>query len=126
MNVGGGLVHGKNNGWPSSIIYYDREYEPGVALIGYRGKGVCPQYVGPDEVSMPFESNEDFQKFRRFQLAEKDIRIVHRIIFPKSFLVRANAVYSVQNQTKEKFLDDIIEQFHQSRATKNSPVKKEE
>jgi len=115
MNVGSGLVHGKNSGWPSSIIYYDREYEPGVALIGYRGKGVCPKYAGPDEVSMPFSSNEDFQKYRNGQLKVQDIRIIHRIIFPRPFLERANAVYVAQNKPVDQFVDGLIQQFFEAK-----------
>jgi len=111
MNVGGGLVRASDGGWPSSIIYYDREYEPGVALIGYSGKGVCPSYAGPEEVSMPFSSNEDFQKFRNGQIQRRDIRIVHRIIFPRSFLERANAFYALQNKPVDEFIDGLVEQF---------------
>ncbi|MGV3653813.1 MAG: hypothetical protein ACO1N5_06310, partial [Noviherbaspirillum sp.] len=122
MNVGGGLVHGKYSQGPSFIIYYDREYEPGVALIGYRGMGVCPKYTGPEQVSMPFSSNEDFQKYRRGLLPEKDIRTVHRIDFPQSFLTRARAVYAEENKPNEQTTERLIQQFFASRGAVASGV----
>ena len=115
MNVGGGLVHGKYSQRPSFIIYCGREYEPGVALIGYRGMGVCPKYVGPKQVSMPFESNEDFQKWRRGLMREKDIRTVHRIDFPRSLPARTRAAYAEGRQPNEQTTERLIRRFFASR-----------
>jgi len=102
---GGSLVRENVGGWTSSIIYYDREYEPRVGLIGYRGKGVCPSYVGPDKIYMPFFASEDFRKFQNRQMPVQDMRIVHRIIFPKFFLRRANANHFERNKIYEQFMD---------------------
>ena len=125
MNVGGGLVYGRFSQGGAKIIYYDREYEPGVAVIGYRGMGVCPKYAGPEQVSMPFESNEDFQKYRRGLLAEKDIRTVHRIEFPQSFLARARAVYAEGNKPNEQTTERLIRQFFASRGAVANGVAKQ-
>ena len=64
---------------------------------------------------MPFSSNEDFQKYRNGQLKVQDIRIIHRIIFPRPFLERANAVYVAQNKPVDQFVDGLIQQFFEAK-----------
>lgn len=115
MNAGAGLVYGKYNQGGSQIVYYDREYEAGVALISYVGPGVCPEYKGAEQVYMPFESREDFEKYRHGKLREKDIRIVHRIDFPRTYLERARPVYEQGNKPNEQTMDRLTRKFFDSR-----------
>lgn len=116
MNSGGDFRHGKYNEGAALIIYYDREYEPGVGLIAYRGPGVCPpRHTGPETVFTEFLDKDDVRKWARGQIVLKDARVLHRIEYPQTFLSRARAVYAEGNEPNEVTMDRLIKQFMEAR-----------
>lgn len=120
---GGGFRYGKYTQGGGILVNFDREFQPGVGLISWIGNGMCPpDYTGPEKVITRFPNLDDFEKYRKGSLLEKDIRAVHTVEFPSSFLRRAKALYEVQNKPNNDVMDNLIKQFFDSRNKPGNPA----
>lgn len=97
----------------AQISYFDREYQPGIGLIGWIGVGVCPKPVGTGH--MYFYDLETDKKIRRMQIKPEDAAPMHVFEFPESFMRRANAMYEAQNKPNKEVTQGLIKQFFESR-----------
>jgi hypothetical protein len=120
---GGDFEYGKYNMGPSNLVNFDGELQPGVGLISTVGNGVCPpNYAGPEKVVINFRNPIEIDKYSRGEISKKDIRIVHTIEFPKSFLRRAKALYDVQSKPNNDVMDNLIKQFFDHRKKQGQPA----
>jgi hypothetical protein len=112
LSGGGTFWQGKYHWATSHTLYsFDRYYEPDVGFISWVGHGLCPTYTGDDEVSLKFISQKDYQEIARGNLKIGDIqdsRLAHKMVFPKSFLLRANKVYQDLNKKNKDKIDELI------------------
>jgi hypothetical protein len=117
---GGRLVYGKYNQVGAQLVLFDRDFEPGVGLLSYVGDGVCPKYIGPEKVQMPFVSPEDWHDYARGKLPIKSVRLIHVIEFPPRFMKRANAIYKSQNKPNEDVINNVIRDYFNVRGSNTS------
>lgn len=111
---GGGVIKvGKYQSGGADIAYFDREYQPGVGLIGWIGIGICPKPIGTGR--MYFYDQETTEKISRMKIKAEDAKPMHVIEFPESFMRRANAVYEAQNKPNSEVTQRLLKQFFESR-----------
>lgn len=115
MNTGGTIEFGKNlefrNG-SSTVVLFDRDYEPGVALISRVGPGVCPPKVAGPGV-LRFIATSDSEKAPHGKAAPA--KLVHTIELPESYLSRLRPSFEAQNKPNEDFMTNQIRQFFERR-----------
>ncbi|MEA3194556.1 MAG: hypothetical protein QOD26_2889 [Betaproteobacteria bacterium] len=124
MSAGGSIEFGNNtqlNNGPSTVVLFDRAYESGVALVSRVGPGVCPP-KSPGDAVIRFLSRGDMESYRKGQLALKDVRAVHKIDLPESFLARLRPAYASQNKPNEDFMNNQIRQFFNGRLGTSVPT----
>lgn len=107
---------GKNASGAASTAHFDREYQPGVGLIGWVGLGVCPRPVGVGH--MNFYDLETVKKLQKARIREHDAKPVHTFEFSEAFMRRANAVYEAENKQSREVAQRLIKQFFESRKAK--------
>jgi hypothetical protein len=121
--VGGtGVKSGKYN-VGGYLLYFDQNFQEGVGLIS--STGVCPSkdWANLPDVHMDFPNVEDLTKYGQGKLKQDDIRIEHRIDFPKSLIQRMNAIYEVQNKPNDAVMDGLLKGFFEQRK-QQKPVTK--
>lgn len=112
--VSGGVIKvGKFQNLGAQIAYFDREYQPGIGLIGWTGVGVCPKPIGTGR--MYFYDIETSKRISRMQIKAEDAKPMHVIEFPESFMRRANGVYEAQNKPNNEVTQRLLKQFFESR-----------
>ena len=111
---GAGIRSGKYN-VGGYLLYFDRNFQEGVGLIS--STGVCPSkdWTNLPDVHMEFPNVEDLTKNGQGKLKQEDIRIEHRIDFPKSLLQRMNAIYEAQNKPNDAVMDGLLKGFFEQR-----------
>ncbi len=118
--TGGGVIKvGKFQSGGASITYFDREYQPGIGLIGWMGVGVCPKPIGTGR--MYFYDFETAEKISRMKIKSEDAKPMHVIEFPETFMRRANAVYEAQSKPNKEVTQGLIKQFFESRKSAPKP-----
>lgn len=115
INAGGNFRHGRYSTGGSVLVLFDREYQSGIGLISWIGNGVCPEYSGPEQVYMRFENADDIRKSSRGSIKESEVRTVHRVDFPVTYLQRAKAVYDAQKGASDEAINRLIKGFFESR-----------
>lgn len=116
LDGGGSVDVGASSSLPGNITYFDRDYQPGVGLIGWAGHGVCPKSVGIG--NMKFYDLQIREKMSRGEIAPKKIKDIKPMLtfeFSKSFMRRANAVYEAENKQNREVAQRLIKQFFESR-----------
>lgn len=114
---GDGVIQvGKYRSGAASPVYFDREYQAGIGLIGWVGLGVCPTPIGIGR--MNFYDLETVKKLQKTQIRERDAKPVHAFEFSESFMRRANAVYETENKQNKEVAQRLIKQFFESRKVK--------
>ena len=116
---GGVIKVGKYQSAEAQVAYFDREFQPRIGLIGWIGGGVCPRPVGTGY--MHFYDEETSQKINRMQIKPENVKPLHVIEFPKSFMQRANAVYEVQSKQNKEAAQKLIKQFFELRQPPGRP-----
>jgi hypothetical protein len=101
MSSGGELKYGNIGQGSSELVYFDREYQPGVGVIGYVGPGVCPKLDAAGPARMTFLRPGETEKTKRTQPAKP----VHVMEFSENFLARVKKAYSAQKQESEDITD---------------------
>ncbi|HXX75785.1 MAG TPA: hypothetical protein VEI50_11690 [Nitrospiraceae bacterium] len=104
---------GKYSSGFAPIAYFDREYEPGVGLIGWVGIGVCPTPIGMGQIA--FFDVETQDKINHMQVKREDAKPIHVIELPESFMRRANIVYERDNKPNVAVTERLKQQLLQSR-----------
>jgi hypothetical protein len=103
MSSGGTIEYGDKfqfrNGF-ANVVFFDRDYEPGIGVLSRVGSGVCPPSVpGPG----------------RMQFFAATKRVVHTIQLPESYLARVRVAYEAQNKPNEDVTRNLIRQFFEKR-----------
>lgn len=119
MTSGGVIKVGKFQGLAASIAYFDRDYQPGIGLIGWIGSGVCPKPIGTGH--MDFYDMDTAEKISHMKIKAGDAKQMHTIEFSESFMRRANAVYEAQNKPNKDVTQRLIKQFFESRQPAAKP-----
>ncbi len=119
LTFGGVIRTGRFQYGGAQIAYFDREYQPGIGLIGWIGEDVCPKPVGTSR--MYFYDLETDKKIRRMQIKPEDAAPMHVIEFTEPFMRRANAVYEAQNKPNNDVTQRLIKQFFESRQPAAKP-----
>lgn len=95
-----------------SITYFDRAYEPGVAVVGF--SRTCPREGLDDSTQIKFFSEEEYQRTQgRIQ------NYAHEVQFSRKFMKKITDTYVVQNKPNEDITKKLIQDFFESR--KNDP-----
>lgn len=114
---GDGVIQvGKYRSGAASPVYFDREYQPGIGLIGWVGLGVCPDPVGVGR--MNFYDLATVMKLQKAQIRERDAKPTYTFEFSESFMRRANALYEAENKQNREVAQRLIKQFFESRKAK--------
>lgn len=121
LDGGGSIRVDEYGSGEASISYFDREYQPGIGVIGWVGLGVCPKPIGVGK--MFFYDTKTREKMSRGEIAFKKIKDIKPMLafeFSESFMRRANALYEVENKQNKEVAQRLIRQFFESRkATRN-------
>lgn len=118
--TGGGVIKvGKFQSGGASITYFDREYQPGIGLIGWMGTGVCPEPIGTGR--MYFYDMDATEKISRMKIKAEDAKPMHVFELPESFMKRAHAVYEAQNKPNKEVTQRLIKQFFETRQPAAKP-----
>lgn len=96
---------------PANLVYFDREYGPGVGLLGYIGYGVCPHRELTWPAIMNFYSSDDMQKASKGLLKPRDMRPTHVIEIPESYMSRLRPAYVEQNKPNEEVMENLTRGF---------------
>lgn len=100
--------------FPQAFTYYDKEYAPGIGLIGIH-KGACELPFRKGRIWLDFFVNKEAQdkseNLPRHQL--KSIGLVHEALVPESFMQRAEAARLRNTQNQEQIKDRLIREFQQ-------------
>lgn len=117
---GGAFLYGKYNEAGGYIANFDRNFQEGVGVISYVGAGVCPtksalEYADSPGVHTDFSNYDDFQKYINGKLKKEEVRVEHRIDFPKSLLQRMNAIYEVQKTMNDEVMNGLLKGFFEQR-----------
>jgi hypothetical protein len=116
---GDGVIQvGKYRSGAASPVYFDREYQPGIGLIGWVGLGVCPDPVGVGR--MNFYDLATVMKLQKAQIRERDAKPTYTFEFSESFMRRANALYEAENKQNREVAQRLIKQFFESRKAKTT------
>lgn len=116
LDGGGSVEVGASSSLPANIAYFDREYQPGVGLIGWVGHGVCPKTAGIG--NMKFYDLQTREKMSRGEIASKKIKDIKPLLtfeFSESFMRRANGLYEAENKQNKEVAQRLIQQFFESR-----------
>ncbi|MEO5375841.1 MAG: hypothetical protein H7840_16545 [Alphaproteobacteria bacterium] len=105
MSSGGALVYGNQAKERADIVYFDREYQPGVGLIGYVGPGVCPNLNAAGPASMIFVRPEEAGAPQ-----QGHIPTMHVMEFPESYLGRLREIYATVNHGGKETTDRLLGQ----------------
>ena len=90
------------------ITYFHREYEPGVALVGFRD--ACPRVGMDNPAVLRFFSEEEFQRTRGVIK-----NYAHTVMFSRSFMKKITDAYEVQNKPNEDITKRLMQDFFNSR-----------
>lgn len=111
---GGGVIEvGKFHSGGASITYFDREYQPGIGLIGWMGTGVCPRPIGTGR--MYFYDMDTDDKISHMKIKAEDAKPMHIFEISESFMRRANAAYVAQSKPNNEVTQRLMKQFFESR-----------
>lgn len=102
-----------------AITYYDREYQPGVGVIGWSSIDFCPNTMGKGQII--FHDAQVGGRIRKGEIGFKqikDIKPIHVFEFSESFMRRANALYEAENKQNREVAQRLIRQFFESRKPK--------
>ena len=114
---GDGVIQvGENASGAASISYFDREYQPGIGLVGWVGLGVCPKPIGVGR--MNFHDALTVRKLETMQIKEKSVKPMLTFELSESFMRRANALYEAENKQNREVAQRLIRQFFESRKAK--------
>jgi|GEM_PF-4472041 hypothetical protein len=105
MSSGGELLYGTRRP-RAEIAYFDREFLPGIGLIGYVGLGVCPQPGTSGPATMEFHRPEDAKKAGGRQAA----RPLVVMEFPDRYLRRLSDAYVAQSRIGADITDRLLGQ----------------
>ncbi len=111
-----GFTSMERKGWhfPTAFTYYDREYAPGVGLIGIH-EGACEVPFRKGAYWLGVFANQEAQgkskDLPRHQL--KSIGLVHEAELPESFMQRAEVARQRDTQSQEQIKDRLIREFQQ-------------
>lgn len=111
-----GFTSMERKGWhfPTAFTYYDREYAPGVGLIGIY-EGACEVPFRKGDYWLGVFANQEAQgkskDLPRHQL--KGLGLVHEAELPESFMQRAEAARQRDTQNQEHIKDRLIREFQQ-------------
>lgn len=118
----GGLNIGQGSRWQQrggAITYYDREYQPGVGVIGWSSIDFCPRTIGKGQIT--FYDVRTTEKMLKGEISLKkitDVKATHTFEFSESFMRRANAVYEAENKQNKEVAQRLFRQFFESRRGK--------
>lgn len=101
------IVNDKYGGGPTSVIYYDKELAPGIGQIGFLGS-VCPDIIGVGKLT--FRSTKTKIKFMNGDNSYKTDPPMHVMVFPETFMRRANAAYVRDNKPNRDVTDRLMRQ----------------
>lgn len=90
------------------ITYFDREYEPGVSLVGYTH--ACPR-VGMDNPAVLKFFSEEEQRRTRGVIE----RFAHTVVFSRNFMKKITNAYEAQNKPNEDITKRLMQDFFNSR-----------
>jgi hypothetical protein len=100
--------------FPDAFTYYDREYAPGVGLIGIQ-KGACELPFRKGDYWLGIfaskEAQEKSENLPHHQL--KNMGLVHEARVPESFMQRAEVARQRDTQSQEHIKDRLIREFQQ-------------
>lgn len=116
---GGVIKVGKFQNLSARVAYFDREYQPGIGMIGWVGVGVCPRPIGIGH--MYFYDLETSEKISHMQVKLEDVKPMHVIEFPESFMRRANSAYERDNKPSNEVTERLLKQFFESRQPSPKP-----
>lgn len=122
LEEAGVIQVGEYSSGAAPVSYFDREYQPGIGVVGWVGLGVCPKPIGVGK--MFFYDAQTREKMRKGEIAfkkMKDIKPQHVFEFSESFMRRANAVYEVENKSNQEVAQRLIKQFFESRKAVTEP-----
>lgn len=109
----GVITVGKYKSGFASVAYFDREYQPGVGLIGWVGIGVCPKPVGTGHIS--FYDLDTERQISHMQIKRESATPMHVIELPESFMRRANTVYQRDSKRNTEVAQRLMQQFIESK-----------
>lgn len=110
---------GKYSSGAASVAFFDREYQPGVGLIGWIGIGVCPISIGTGQITF-FDINTQ-EKISHMQMKREDAKPMHVIELPESFMRRANVIYQHDNKPNSVVTERLKQQFLDSSESPPKP-----
>jgi hypothetical protein len=100
--------------FPTAFTYYDREFAPGVGLIG-RQEGACQVPFKNGDYWLGVFANKDAQEKSKGQPHNqlKSIGLVHEAVVPESFMKRAEAARQRDTQAQEQIVNRLVREFQQ-------------
>jgi hypothetical protein len=100
--------------FPDAFTYYDREYAPGVGLIGIH-EGACELPFRKGDYWLGVFANQEAQEksenLPHHQL--KKMGLVHEALVPESFMQRAEVARQRDTQNQDHIKDRLIREFQQ-------------
>jgi hypothetical protein len=90
------------------ITYFDREFEPGVTLVGFRD--TCPRAGMDGPAVLKFFSAEE-QRRTRGVIERYD----HEILFSRAYMKKITEAYAAQNKPNEDITKRLMQDFFNSR-----------
>lgn len=100
--------------FPSSLTYYDRDFAPGIGLIGRQDRA-CQVAFKKGDYWLGVFANKDAQEksenLPRNQL--KSIGLVHEAVIPESFMKRVEAARQRDTQEQEQIVNRLVREFQQ-------------
>ena len=111
-----GFTRMERKAWhfPTAFTYYDREFAPGIGLIG-RQEGACQVSFKKGDYWFGVFANQDSQEkskgLSRNQL--KSVGLVHEAVVPESFMKRAEAARQRNTEEQEQIVNRLVREFQQ-------------
>lgn len=90
------------------IVYFDREFEPGITQIGFTS--ACPDKNVDSAAELRFFSEEE-QKRTRGRIS----KYAHIVEFSQPYMKKITEVYAVQNKPNQDVTKRLMEDFFSSR-----------
>lgn len=88
---------------------FDREYEPGVVLLSYRG--ACPNFDGTGPGILRYYTQAELTRTRGM-----NPQSVHAVEIPEAYVKKIRAVYLAQKKPNEEVTKRLYEDFLRSRS----------
>jgi hypothetical protein len=100
--------------FPAAFTYYDKEYAPGIGLIGIQ-EGACQVPFRKGDYWLGAFANKDAQEKSKDQPRNqlKSTGLVHEAVIPESFMKRAELARERNTQEQGQVTERLIREFQQ-------------